>query len=221
LTHKQNLKPKTLNTNGTIKKGKIMKSFALPLVASLLISTSSIAATTNWSIDPAHSSANFKVKHMMISDVSGSFRDIQGTVTIDENDLKNSKAEVTIVAASIDTGIQKRDDHLRSADFFDVTNYPNLTFRSKQVTDVSADGFKLLGDLTLHGVTKEVTLNVVGPSAEMKDPWGNFRKAAKATTKINRKDFGLTWNSALETGGVLVGEENQIELNVQFIKQPS
>ncbi|SHI58853.1 Polyisoprenoid-binding protein YceI [Malonomonas rubra DSM 5091] len=198
-----------------------MKSLSLPIIASLLFSTSSIAATTSWSIDPAHSSVGFKVKHMMISDVRGSFRDLQGTVSIDESKMENSKVEVTIAAASIDTGIKKRDDHLRSADFFDVANYPNLTFTSKRVTDVTKEGFKLVGDLTIHGVTKEVTLAVTGPTAEAKDPWGNMRKAAKAITTINRKDFGLTWNAALETGGVLVGEDVQIELDVQFIKQAS
>lgn len=196
-----------------------MKSFTLPLIASLLISTSSVAATTTWTIDPAHSSASFKVKHMMISDVRGSFRDLQGSVVIDEDNLKNSQVDVKIVADSIDTGIQKRDDHLRSADFFDVAKYPSLTFTSKQVKDVTAESFKLVGDLTIHGVTKEVTLDVTGPSAEAKDPWGNIRKAAQATTKINRKDFGLTYNAVLETGGVLVGDEVQIELEVQFIKQ--
>ena len=198
-----------------------MKKFIFPLITGLLFSTSSIAATTSWDIDPAHSSVGFKVKHMMISDVRGTFRDVQGTVTIDENDMKKSKVNVTIAATSIDTGTQKRDDHLRSADFFDVANYPNLTFTTKQVTAVSGNGFKLAGNLTLHGVTKEVTLEVTGPTAETKDPWGNLRKAARATAKINRKDFGLTWNSALETGGVLVGEEVLLEIDVQFTKQAS
>lgn len=196
-----------------------MKALTLPILTGLLFSTSSIAATTSWTIDPAHSSASFKVKHMMISDVRGSFRDVQGTLSFDENNLENSKVDVTIAAASIDTGIQKRDDHLRSADFFDVANYPNLTFVSKQITDVKQDSFKLVGDLTIHGVTKEVVLAVSGPTAEAKDPWGNMRRAVQATTSINRKDFGLTWNAALETGGVLVGDEIRIELDVQFIKQ--
>ncbi len=198
-----------------------MKIFALPIIATLLFTSSSFAATTNWSIDPAHSSVSFKVKHMMISDVRGSFRDLQGTVSIDENNPAQSKVDITIVATSIDTGIQKRDDHLRSADFLDVAKYPNLTFSSKEVRNVSNDRFELIGDLTLHGVTKEVVLNVSGPTAEAKDPWGNLRRATQAVTKINRKDFGLTWNSALETGGVLVGEDIQIELDVQFIKQAS
>lgn len=198
-----------------------MKLLALSLLSTLLIASSSLAATSNWQIDAAHSSLSFKVKHMMISDVRGSFRDLQGTVMIDESDLSKSKVDVTIAADSIDTGIKKRDDHLRSADFFDVAEYPNLRFTSKQVKDVHDGGFILVGDLTLHGVTKEVALDVTGPTAEAKDPWGNFRKAAKAATTINRKDYGLSWNSALETGGVMVGEEISIELDIQFIRQDS
>lgn len=157
----------------------------------------------------------------MISDVTGNFRGIQGMVVIDDTDLKKSKADVTIAAASIDTGIKKRDDHLRSADFFDVAKYPTLTFVSKQVKGVSGKRFTLVGNLSIHGITKQVELAVSELSAEIKDPWGNIRKAAKATTKINRKDFELTWNKALEAGGVLVGDEIQIELEVQFIKQAS
>ncbi|WP_321394237.1 YceI family protein [uncultured Desulfuromusa sp.] len=198
-----------------------MRSLILTLIVGMFFSSSSFAATTHWNIDPDHSVAGFKIKHMMISDVSGSFNDVQGTVIINEDDLTLSKVSVTITAASIDTGIQKRDNHLKSADFFDVTNYPALIFTSKQVKDVSGDGFTLVGDLTIHGVTKEVELSVTELTAEIKDPWGNIRKAAKATTKINRKDFGLTWNAALEAGGVLVGDEVRIELDVQFIKQAS
>lgn len=198
-----------------------MKPFALPLMTAVLLGIPSLGVATSWTIDPDHSEVSFKVRHMMISDVRGSFRDVQGTVVIDGNDPKSSKVDVTIAAASVDTGIQKRDDHLRSADFFDVTTYPTLTFTSKRVQKVSGDSLTLVGDLTIHGVTKEVELLVTGPTAEAKDPWGNIRKAAKATTRINRKDFGLTYNAALETGGVLVGEEVQIELDVQFIKQTS
>lgn len=196
-----------------------MRTLILTLMAAFLSSIPSLAIATSWTIDPAHSVASFKVKHMMISDVRGSFRDIQGTVEIDGQDLKKAKVDVTIAADSIDTGIKKRDDHLRSADFFDVASYPTLTFKSKQVKYASNNEFTLVGDLTIHGVTKEVELLVTGPTAEAKDPWGNIRKAAKATTRINRKDFGLTYNKALETGGVLVGEEVLIELEVQFIKQ--
>lgn len=196
-----------------------MKSFILSLIVSLLIATSSFAATTTWTIDPAHSSVSFKIKHMMLTDVRGHFQDVLGTVVFDDKNLGQSKVDVTIAATSIDTGIQKRDDHLRSAEFFDVEKYPTLTFASKQIMDVSADGFKLLGDLTLHGITREVALAVTGPSAEVIGPRGSQRIAASATTEINRKDFGLTWNSVLEAGGVLVGEEVKIELDIQFIKQ--
>lgn len=183
-----------------------------------LLSLPGLALAESWTIDPVHSAASFKVKHMMISDVSGSFRYIQGTLVLDKENIEKSKVDVTIAATSIDTGMQKRDDHLRSADFFDVATYPELTFTSKRVKEVSGDQFTLVGDLTIHGVTRKVELQVTGPSASAKDPWGNIRTAAKATTRINRKDFGLTWNSTLETGGVLVGEDVLIELDVQFIK---
>jgi polyisoprenoid-binding protein YceI len=202
-----------------LRKDGTMKSFLFTLIVSLLLSTSGLAATTNWTIDPAHSSVSFKVKHMMISDVRGSFRDIEGSVVIDESVQANSKIAATIVAASIDTGIDKRDEHLRSADFFDVATYPTLTFASKQIKEITANSFVLIGDLSIHGVTKEVSLSVSGPSAAVEDQWGNLRMAASATTNINRKDFGLTWNSVLETGGVVVADEVRIELDIQIIKQ--
>lgn len=186
-----------------------------------LLSLPGLSLAENWTIDPVHSTASFRVKHMMISDVSGSFRDIRGTLVLDRENIEKSQVDVTMAATSIDTGMQKRDDHLRSSDFFDVATYPNLTFTSKQVKEVSGNQFTLVGDLTIHGVTRKVELQVTGPTAEAKDPWGNIRTAAKATARINRKDFGLTWNSALETGGVLVGEDVLIELDVQFIKQNS
>ncbi len=198
-----------------------MKALTLTLTTAALFSLPSQALASNWTIDPVHSVAGFKVKHMMISDVQGSFRDVQGTVVLDQENIQGSKVDVTIAASSIDTGTQKRDDHLRSADFFDVETYPTLTFVSTQVKEVSGTEFTLVGDLTIHGVTREVELQVTGPTAEAKDPWGNLRRAAKATTRINRKDFGLTWNTALETGGVLVGEDVLIELDIQFIKQTS
>lgn len=198
---------------------KQIKIFGFLIISAILFSLPSAAFASNWTIDPAHSVVGFKIKHMMISDVRGSFRDVQGTAVFDANDLKQAKVNVEIAAASIDTGIKKRDDHLRSADFFDVEKFPTLTFTSKQVKNISGDNFILVGDLTIHGVTKEVELEVIGPTAEMRDPWGNARRAAKATAEINRKDFGLTWNSVLEAGGVLVGDEVQIEIEVQFIKQ--
>ncbi len=175
-------------------------------------------AKVKYQIDPAHSSVQFSVRHMMISNVRGEFRKISGTVTHDPDRLQDSAVEVTIDAASISTGDAQRDTHLKSADFLDVEQFPTITFRSKEITQ-SGDGGKIRGDLTVHGVTREVVLNVDGPSPEAKDPYGNLRIGASAATKISRNDFGLKWNSALETGGVLVGDELKIEIDVQAIRQ--
>jgi len=181
---------------------------ALPLAA--------LAAV--WTIDPEHSTIGFKVRHLMVSNVQGNFSKHTGTVDINDKDISKSKVEISIDTNSINTQVQKRDDHLRSADFFDVAKYPTMTFVSKKVAKAGKDKLKVIGDLTLHGVTKEVVLAVDGPSQEAKDPWGNIRKGATATAKINRKDFGLTWNKALETGGVVVGDEISIILEIEMIK---
>lgn len=173
--------------------------------------------TTTWNIDPVHSSAEFKVKHMMISNVKGQFTAVSGVLTLDPADLTHSGVEATIEAASINTREAQRDAHLKSPDFFDVEKFPTLAFRS---TKVSKDGGDLAveGELTIHGVTRPVVFRVEGPTAPAKDPWGNTRVGLSATTKINRKDYGLTWNAALETGGILVGDEVTITLDVQFVK---
>ena len=180
--------------------------------------TTTGTGTTTWTIDPAHSSAEFKVKHMMISNVKGKFSGLSGKLILNEGDLSKSSIEASIPAATIHTGDEQRDGHLKSADFFDVEKFPNLTFTSVKVVP-GGDGGKVTGDLTMHGVTKQVTFDVEGPSDPNKDPWGNMRIGLSATTKINRKDFGLVWNAALETGGVLVGEDVTISLEVQLIKQ--
>lgn len=174
--------------------------------------------TTLWEIDPAHSSANFSIRHMMIAKVHGGFTKLSGQLTLDRKDPSKSSVEAVIDAASIDTREPKRDEHLRSADFFDVQKYPSIAFKSKRV-EQDGDGTKVVGDLTLHGVTREVTLEVEGLDSEMKDPWGNVKIGASASTKIKRKEFGLTWNAALETGGVLVGDDVSITLDIQFIKK--
>ncbi len=175
-------------------------------------------AVTTWKIDPAHSAAEFKVRHMMISNVRGQFTAIEGSLTLDESDIAKSRVEAVIDASSISTREAQRDAHLKSADFFDVAKYPTLTFRSSRVTR-SADGeLAVVGDLTIHGVTREATFAVEGPTPPAKDPWGNTRIGLSATAKINRKDYGLTWNAALEAGGVLVGEEVTIMLDVQFVR---
>ncbi len=172
---------------------------------------------TTWKIDPAHSSAHFVVRHMMITNVRGGFSGVQGTVVYDPADLNGSSVEVTIDKNTLSTGDTNRDTHVKSAEFLDVENFPTITFKSKKITK-DGDGLKIAGDLTLHGVTKEVTLNVDGPTEEQKDPWGNIRVGASATTKIKRSDFGLTWNAALETGGIMLGDDLKLELEVSLIK---
>jgi polyisoprenoid-binding protein YceI len=175
-------------------------------------------SVTTWTIDPAHSVAEFKVKHMMISNVKGQFTGVSGNLSLDESDLTNSKIEATIEAASINTREAQRDAHLKSTDFFDVEKFPRLSFKSKRVALKGEDGVEVEGELTIHGVTRNVRFAVEGPTAPGKDPWGNTRIGLSAITKINRKDYGLTWNAALETGGILVGEDVTITLDVQFIK---
>jgi polyisoprenoid-binding protein YceI len=175
-------------------------------------------AVTTWNIDPVHSVAEFKVKHMMISNVKGQFTRVKGALSLDESDITNSRVEASIEAASINTRDDQRDGHLKSADFFDVEKFPTLSFKSTRITRVGDEELAVTGDLSVHGVTRSVVLNVEGPTAPAKDPWGNTRRGLSATTRINRKDFGLTWNSALETGGILVGDEVTITLDVQFIK---
>ena len=174
--------------------------------------------TTTWNLDPVHSVAEFKVKHMMISNVKGQFTGITGVLTLDENDIAGSRVEATIDASTINTREAQRDAHLKSADFFDVEQFPTLSFRSKQVKRTGDDELAVTGDLTIHGVTRQVTFQVEGPTAAGKDPWGNTRIGLSATTKINRRDFGLTWNAALETGGILVGEDVTITLDLEFVK---
>jgi polyisoprenoid-binding protein YceI len=176
------------------------------------------AATTTWNIDPSHSRAEFKVKHMMISNVKGSFSGISGKLIEDNTNPANSRVEATVDISSISTGDDQRDAHLKSPDFFDHAQHPVMNFKSTSIEKKGDEEYSVTGELTLHGVTKPVTFAVEGPSAPGKDPWGNTRIGLSAKTKINRKDFGLVWNAALETGGILVGEDVQIELDVQFIK---
>jgi polyisoprenoid-binding protein YceI len=175
-------------------------------------------SVTTWNIDPAHSVAEFKVKHMMISNVKGSFPKVSGVLTLDDSDVTKSHAEALIDVSSIQTRDEQRDGHLKSADFFDVEKYPSMTFKSTAAKITGADSGTVEGDLTIRDVTRKVVFDVEGPTVPAKDPWGNLRVAVSATTKISRKDFGLVWNAALETGGVLVGDEVTITLDVQFIK---
>jgi polyisoprenoid-binding protein YceI len=171
-----------------------------------------------YQLDSAHSSVGFSVKHMMIAKVRGAFEKVTGTLNYDKANPQNASTEATIEAASVNTHEPQRDGHLKSPDFFDVEKFPTLTFKSKSVTS-SGGELKVTGDLTIKGVTKQVTLDVETPSEELKDPFGNVKIGLSATTKIKRKDFGLTWNAALETGGVLVGDDVTITLDLQFTKQ--
>lgn len=173
---------------------------------------------TLFNLDPVHSVAEFKVRHMMISNVKGQFTGISGVLHLDENNLSNSSVEAAIDASTVDTRDAQRDAHLKSADFFDAEKFPTLTFKSTGVTRTGGDELAVTGNLTIHGVTRTVVFQAEGLSPASKDPWGNTRVGLSATTKINRKDFGLTWNATLETGGILVGEDITITLDVEFVK---
>ncbi|MFA5800841.1 MAG: YceI family protein [Candidatus Peribacteraceae bacterium] len=177
------------------------------------------ASAATWAIDPDHSNIQFKVRHLMVSNVSGKFGKFQGTVVSDEKDLRKSMVDMSIDAASVNTGVAKRDDDLRSPNFLDVAKYPTITFRSNNVETAGEGMLKVTGDLTIHGVTRSVVLDVEGPTPELKDPWGKVRRGVSATTKINRKDFGLTWNQALEAGGVVVGDAVTIAIDAEFVRE--
>jgi len=196
-----------------------MKRSIFLIVLTLFFTFPALSQAATWQIDPDHSSFQFKVRHLMVSNVKGDFTKVKGAVTMDDKDVSNLNVELTIDAASVNTGHAKRDEHLRASDFFDVAKYPTITFVSKKVIKDGPDRLKVTGDLTMHGVTREVTVNVEGPTQEVKDPGGNFRRGAAGTARINRKDFGLTWNRALETGGVVVGEDVDIFVEIELIKK--
>lgn len=195
-----------------------MKLSLKPAVAALVLASPSLAFAAEFVIDSAHSAANFSVKHMMVSNVRGAFSKVTGSANIDEKDITKSTVEAVIDATTVNTNEPKRDEHLRSADFFDTAKYPTITFKSTKV-EQAGQNLKVTGNLTLHGVTKPVVLDVEGFTTEAKDPWGNTKRGGTATTKINRKDFGLGWNSVLETGGVAVGEEVAITLDLELNKK--
>jgi polyisoprenoid-binding protein YceI len=176
-------------------------------------------AAALWTIDPAHSIAEFSVRHMMISTVKGRFGAIEGNVRGDESSPLEAGVTVSIDAASINTDEPQRDAHLRSADFFDVGAFPKLTFASKRVERVDAENYRVVGDLTIRDVTKEVVLETEY-EGQVKDPWGNVRAGFAATTQLNRKDFGLNWNALLEAGGVTVGDKVKVTLHVEVVRAP-
>jgi polyisoprenoid-binding protein YceI len=199
--------------------GQAIRRFATAVILTATLAFQASAATTTWKIDPAHTAAQFAVKHMMISTIRGEFKGVTGTVVWDDQDVSKSSVDVTIDAKTVNTGEEKRDQDLRSANFFEVEKFPTLTFKSKKVESVGSGKLKVTGDLTMHGVTKEVVLDVDGPSAAVKDPWGNTRCAAGAATKLNRQDFGVKWNANLDGGGVVVSDTVTITIDLEMTKQ--
>ena len=179
------------------------------------------AATTTWQIDPNHSSAQFAVKHLGLSTVRGAFTKVNGTVELDPSDISKSSLNVTIDAASVDTRVEARDKDLRSDHFFDVEKYPTITFKSTKVEQVAQGQLKVTGDLTIHGTTKPVVLDVEGPTGPAKDPWGNQRMAATATTKVNRQDYNVKWNATMDNGGLVVGNDVAITIDIEMIPKPA
>jgi polyisoprenoid-binding protein YceI len=180
--------------------------------------TSTTTSTTTWTVDPSHSLVEFAVKHLMISTVRGRFSDVKGTITYDEANPAQSKVEIEIPTASIDTRSEQRDTHLKSPDFFHAEQHPTMTFTSKRIEgDVNGE-FKIIGDLTIKDQTREITLDAEFHGRN-RDPWGGERMGFEAKGKINRKDFGLNWNQALETGGLLVGEDIKMSIEVELLKQ--
>lgn len=188
------------------------------MASTTVTATTAITATSTWNIDPAHSVAEFKVRHMMISYVRGEFSGLSGVLKLDETDYTHSTVEVSIPVASVRTVDEKLDAHLKNADFFDFEKFPALTFKSTNIRSTGDRDYVVTGDLTIHGITKPVTLSVDDVSEPSNDPWGNQRIGLSASAKVNRKDFGIVWNTALDSGGVLVGDEVTITLDVQFIK---
>lgn len=195
-----------------------MKRFICILVGLALLSPLT-ALASNWEIDPVHTTLQFKVRHLMISNVKGGFEKFSGRLYLDDKDITKSKVDINIDTASINTNIQKRDDDLRSANFFEVAKYPVMTFTSTKVEKAGNGKLKVTGNLTIKGNTRPVVLDVDGPTPEIKDPWGGIRRGASAATTIDRKDFGLTWNKTMDNGGLIVGDEVAIQLEVEFVKK--
>jgi len=192
--------------------------FRLHLTVAVLAAPA-LATASTWNIDPAHTSAQFAVRHLVISTVRGQLGKVSGVVNLDDGDLTKSSVQASIDAAGIDTREQKRDEHLRGPDFLDVAKYPTITFTSKKVEKVSDDIYKVTGDLTIRGVTKEVTLSVQGSPKPLKDPMGNVKMGGVATTRINRQDFGVSWSKSLDGGGLVVADEVDVTIDVEVAEK--
>jgi polyisoprenoid-binding protein YceI len=194
-----------------------MKRLVFTFVALAVLAPIGALAST-WGIDPVHTTLQFKVRHLMISNVKGHFEKFTGKLDLDDKDITRSRVDITIETPSLNTNIQKRDEDLRSDNFFDVAKFPTMSFTSTKVEKVGANKLKVSGNLTIKGNTRPVVLDVDGLTPEIKDPWGGTRRGASATATINRKDFGLTWNKTMDNGGMVVGEEVAIQLEVEFVK---
>ncbi|MFY9644671.1 MAG: YceI family protein [Terriglobales bacterium] len=197
---------------------KIAQRISVVSALSLFASLSALAQTSTWNIDPAHSTAQFTVRHLGISNVTGNFTKVTGTVVLNDKDITQSQVSASIDVNSIDTRVEMRDKDLKSPNFFDVEKYPTIEFKSKRITN-SSGKVQLIGDLTIHGTTHEVTLDVDGPSPELTDPWGNSRRGISASTTINRKEFGLVYNNLLKTGEAMVGDNVKIQIDAEMVKK--
>ena len=201
--------------------GYLTRISRIAILASMALGLSrpAAAASSTWQIDPQHSSAQFAVRHLGLSTVRGAFSKVSGTMQLDDQDVTKSTIEVTIDVNTVDTREPDRDKDLRSERFFDVAHFPTMTFKSKKVEQLAPGKLRVTGDLTIRGTTKEVVLDVDGLTAPTKDPWGNQRVAASATTKINRQDYGVKWNAKLDNGGVVVGDDVNITIDVEMIQK--
>ena len=199
--------------------GQVFSRIAFTARLAAALSLPAAAATSTWQIDPAHSAAQFAVRHLAISTVRGAFTKVNGTIQLDDKDITKSTVDVTIDVNSVDTRVADRDKDLKSDHFFDADHFPTITFKSKRVEQVAPGKLRVTGDLTIHGVTKEAVLDVDGPTAAVKDPWGNQRSAVTATTKINRQDFGVKWNATMDNGGVVVGDEVTITIDAEMVQK--
>jgi len=195
-----------------------MRRIAIMGVAILILALPAVVPAATWEFDSAHTGVHFKVRHLMVSNVRGDFEKVSGKIAYDERDISRSSAEITIDAASINTRVAQRDAHLKSPDFLDAAKYPAIFFRSKKVEKAGDGKLRMTGDLTIRGVAREVVLDIEGPTPPIKDMQGNTRVGGTASTTINRKDFGLTWNKALEAGGVVVGDDVEITIDIEIVK---
>jgi polyisoprenoid-binding protein YceI len=196
----------------------LKKAQRVGIASVIALASMSAFAQTTWNIDPAHSTAQFTVRHLGISNVTGSFTKVSGTVVLNDKDITQSQVAASIDVNSVDTRVDARDKDLKSPNFFDVEKYPTIEFKSKKITG-SAGKLQVVGDLTIHGTTHEVTLDVDGPTPEVADPWGNARRGISATTSINRKDFNLTYNKMLGTGEAMIGDTVKIQIDAEIVKK--